>query len=347
MSCHTVADRGPWVHIRWLCLIFIAIIAFPSPGAAQTFKYCTVSSSDADLGSHSSFDLASTGQESAGAGGLACTSTLSLLSTSYIKVKVESSTFLLTGGPDNQTIPFTISATQGGTAIPAGNEFDFTSFQLLNLFSGPGGSLPLYVKTQAQPGLRAGIYSGTVNLRWYFSVCTLGVLVICDFSESPGFQRPILLTPLNWGSGVLTTMTVTMIVENDCAIAAPDLDFGSAPLAGSFAEATQTITIRCSAGAAYSVGLSDGNNFDGGWRRMRRAATSDYLRYEIYQAPSSGIRWGSVGAERRSSAAAQVNPGIYDGIVQQGFTYGARIDPAQTTPQVGHYVDNIVLDIDF
>ena len=61
----------------------------------------------------------------------------------------------------------------------------------------------------------------------------------------------------------------------------------------------------------------------------------------------SKLPWGSVGAERRSSAAAQVNPGIYDGIVQQGFTYGARIDPAQTTPQVGHYVDNIVLDIEF
>jgi spore coat protein U-like protein len=331
----------------WLWLVCIAVITLPSPATAQTFKYCTVSGSDADLGSHSSLELASGTQESGGAGGLTCEPPLALLSTSYIKVKVESSTFQLTGGPDNQTIPFTISATENGTAIPAGAEFDFTSFQLLNLFSGPGGSLPLYVKTQAQPGLRAGIYSGTVNLRWYFSVCTLGLLVICDFSESPGFVRPILFTPLNWGSGVLTTMSVTMIVENDCAIAAPDLDFGSAPLAGSFAEAAGTINIRCSAGASYSVGLSDGNNFDGGWRRMRRAATNDYLRYEIYQAPSSGTRWGGNGSERLSSASAQVNPDIYDGITQQGFTYGARIDPAQTTPPVGQYVDTIVLDIQF
>ncbi|WP_443972072.1 Csu type fimbrial protein [Sphingobium sp. CR28] len=128
---------------------------------------------------------------------------------------------------------------------------------------------------------------------------------------------------------------------------APDLDFGSAPLAGSFAEAIATINIRCSAGASYSVGLSGGNNFDGGWRRMRRAATSDYLRYEIYQLPSSSIRWDSNGSERRNSTSAQVNPGVYDGVTQQGFTYGARIDPAQTTPPVGRYVDNMVLDIEF
>ena len=347
MNCSITEKWRICTIIRWLCFVIVATATLSSPGQAQTFKYCTVSSSAADLGSHSSLDLASSGQEGTGAGGLVCTPPLALLSTSYIKVKVENSTFLLTGGPDNQTIPFTISATEGGAEIPAGAEFDFTSFQLLNLFSGPGGSLPLYIRTQAQPGLRAGTYSGTVNLRWYFSVCTLGLLVVCDFSESPGFQRPILLTPLDWGSGVLATMTVTMIVENDCAISAPDLDFGNAPLVGSFVETGQTISIRCSAGASYSVGLSDGNNFDGGWRRMRRTASNDYLRYEIYQAPASGTRWGSVGGDRRSSATAQVNPGTYDGIVQQGFTYGARIDPAQTTPPEGEYVDSIVVDIAF
>jgi len=343
-----IAISDCWRLVGRFCPFLAAILAVPAPGAAQTFKYCTVSGSNAELGSHSSLELASTEQQGSGAGGLICSPPLALLSTSYIKVKIESSTFRLTGGPDNQTIPFTISATEGGTALSVGDEFDFTSVQLLNLFSGPGGSLPLYVKTQAQPGLRAGVYTGTVDLRWYFSVCTLGLLVVCDFSESPGFQRPIVLVrSLNWGSGALATMTVTMIVENDCAISAPNLDFGSAPFVGSFSEATQTINVRCSAGASYSVGLSDGSNFDGGWRRMRRGATSDYLRYDIYQTPSSNTRWGSNSAERRSSASAQVNPNIYDGITQQGFTYGARIDPTQTTPQVGNYIDNIVLDILF
>lgn len=328
------------------CLLLAALLAAPGPAQAQTFGSCTVSTGSVALGSHSSLALASEGRAASGSGGLAC-SALALLSTSHIKVRVESSTFVLTGGPDNQTIPFLISATEGGPPIAAGAEFDFTGFQLLNLFSGPGGSLPLHVHTSPQPALRAGIYTGTVNLRWYFSICTLGVGPLCVFSQSPGFVRPILLTPLNWGTGVPTSMTVTMIVENDCAISAPDLDFGVAPLAGLFEEATRTISIRCSAGAAYTVGLGDGAHPDGGRRRMRQGATGNYLRYQIYQTPASNDRWGSAPAERRDSATAEISPGVYDGIVQQGFTYRARIDPDQMTPPPGLYTDSIVVDVEF
>jgi hypothetical protein len=156
MSRRYDPEAGRSIPIRWLCALFIALVGLPTSGFAQTFKYCTVSASDADLGSHSSLAIASAGREGLGSGGLACQPPLALLSTSYIKVKVENSTFLLTGGPDNQTIPFVISASEGGAAIPAGSEFDLTSFQLLNLFSGPGGSLPLYVRTSYQPAQRAG-----------------------------------------------------------------------------------------------------------------------------------------------------------------------------------------------
>lgn len=332
--------------IRWLCMGFV-ISCLPVPASAQTYKYCVVSSNTADLGSRSSLALASASYEGVGAGGLACTTTLSLLSASYIKVKVESSTFLLTGGPDNQTIPFTISATSGGTAIPAGSEFEMNTLNLLTLFSGPSGNLPLYVKTAATAGLKPGTYEGTVNLRWYFSVCTLGLLVVCDFSSSPNFQRPFLTTPLKWGDGEVSTMTVRVVVQRDCSINAPDFSFGSAPFTASFREATQTITIRCSPGTAYSVGLSDGSYFNTGSRRMRRGLTGDYIRYEIYQFPASSTRWGSVGAERRSSSTADVNAGAYNGVAQQSYTYGARIDTGQPTPAAGTYVDNIVLDVQF
>lgn len=333
------------IRLYWACLLLGALFAGTGTARAQTFGSCTVSTGSVALGSHSSLALASEGREASGSGGLAC-SALALLSTSYIKVRVESSTFVLTGGPASQTIPFLVSATEGGPAIAAGAEFDFTGFQLLNLFAGPGGSLPLHVRTSPQPALRAGTYTGTINLRWYFSICTLGVGV-CIYSQSPGFVRPFLLTPLNWGTGVPTSLNVTMTVENDCAISAPDLDFGAAPLAGVFDEATRTISIRCSAGAAYTVGLSDGAHPDGGWRRMRRGATADYLRYQIYQTPSSMDRWGSAPAERRGSASAETNPGVYDGTVQQGFTYRARIDQGQATPSAGLYVDSVVVDVAF
>ena len=333
--------------IRALVLGMLAWMASWVPAMAQTYNYCTVSSGSIDLGQHSSFNIATSSKQGSGSGGLACVSVLSLLNTSYIKVKIDNATFKLTGGPDSQTINFSLSATANGTPIASGAEFDMTSLDILYLFSGPGGSLPLYVKSTAQAALKAGTYTGTINLRWYFSICTLGLLSICSFSESPGFQRPILFTPLGWGAGVPATVTVTMKVTNDCVIAAPDIDFGQAPFVASFNPVTGTILIRCSAGASYSVGLSDGNHYSGGWRRMRSAGTGEYLQYDIYQTPSSSLRWGSSGAERRSSNTADTNPNVYDGVVNQGFTYKARINPNQTTPAAGEYKDSIILDVQF
>lgn len=335
--------RPVWTFV----LGFLVFAASWGPAMAQTYDYCTVSSSNINLGQYSSFEIAASSQQGSGSGGLSCSVVLGLLSGSYVKVKVESATFKLTGGPDNQTINFSLSATENGTPIASGAEFNMSSPEILSLFSGPSKSLPLYIRTSAQGALKAGTYTGTINLRWYFSVCTIGAIVVCLPSESPGFVRPLLGIGLNWGQGVPGTVTVTMAVTNDCVIAAPNIDFGQAPFAANFNAVTGTILIRCSAGASYSVGLSNGNYYSGGWRRMNNATTGEYLQYDIYQTSTSTLRWGSSGAERRSSSTADTNPNVYDGVVNQGFTYKARINPSQTTPGVGTYKDSIVLDVQF
>lgn len=276
---------------------------------------------------------------------MAC-SAISLITTSYLKLRVETSTFVLTG-PSGQTIPFVMSGSAGGAAIGAGTEFDFSGFDLLNLFSGPGGAVPVYFRTTPATGLAAGSYTGSVSLRWYFSVCTLGAVACLAYSNSPGATRNIFGVLSNWGSGVPVTINVSLTVENDCIITAPDLAFGAAPLAVTFNPVTRTISIRCSAGAAYTVGLDNGANASGSKRRMRRGATSDYLTYEIYRDTITTDRWGNVGAERRSSTSADSNPGIYNGSTLQGFSYRAAIDPAQPTPPAGTYTDTIILDVTF
>lgn len=82
---------------------------------------------------------------------------------------------------------------------------------------------------------------------------------------------------------------------------------------------------------------------------MRQGSTANYLNYEIYRGSSvSAGRWGSaVAAERRSSASADSNPGVYDTATLQGYTYRAVIDPAQTTPVAGNYTDTVIVDIVF
>lgn len=335
--------RGTWA--RWRSLLLACVLLAPISAWSQQYNNCIVATSNAALGDISSLAIEGVELEVAANSGLTCTG-LSLLASSHIKVKVESSTFVLTG-PGGQTLPFALLSTSGGSALAVGTEVDFSAFHLLTLFNGPGGSLPMYIRVNGTAGLPAGTYTGSVNLRWYFSVCS-GVLgLLCDWSNSPGASSGLLGGLIGWGTGAPVTVNVTLDLLNDCVITAPPLDFGVAPLAGSFGAVMRTISVRCSAGAAYNVGLGDGNHFAGGSRRMRRGASADYLRYEIYRGPASSERWGNQPGEWRSSATADVNAGLHDGTTTQGFTYRAVVDPSQPTPAPGSYTDQVTLQVTF
>ncbi len=335
--------------ILGVLLTFVWLPLWSTPASAQTYGTCTVSPATMNLGSISSYAAVSESAAGSGATGLACTTLLTLAAPSYIKVKVDNSSFLLTG-PGGQTLSFTLSSSPGGTPLGVGSEADFSTTALLSLFSGPNNSIPLYIATSTKSGLAAGTYTGTLTLRWYFSVCIAGALTVClSDSRSPGLTRNAITSVLTgWGTGVPVTVSITLNVTRDCQITAPGLSFGTAPLVGSFNPVTRTISIRCTRDTPYTVGLGDGMNFSG-VRRMRQGSTSNYLRYEIYRGNSAGTgRWGSaLSGERRSSATADSYPGIYDSSTLQGYSYSAIIDPAQITPPPGTYTDTVVIDVAF
>lgn len=312
------------------------------PAAAEA---CTTTTANIDLGDHPSYHLATNAQAGSGSAGLQCDIFLAALTAHYVGFQIDASTFRLTG-PGGGQIAYTASLTPNGAALTAGNFQNLSSLSIVSLFSGTSNSIPLYIRTAPTTALRAGTYSGTIDLRWHYSVCSLGVAVCLSYSASPGFVRPIpLVTPINWGSGTPVRINIELRVENDCVIAAPDLDFGTAPLAGAFNPVTRTILIRCSAGAAYSVGLDDGSHATGGVRRMQNG--SSYLAYDIYKGAASPDRWGAAGTARRSSTSADTGAGTHDSVTTQGFTYRAAILPGQITPPPGVYSDTIRIDIAF
>ncbi len=321
--------------------VLAALVAALIPAGASA---CTTSTTSTDLGDASSYAVATTPQQGSGSAGLECNIVLAALATHYVGLRVDASSFLLTG-PTGQTIAYTAALTANGPPLTVGNFQNLSSISLVSLFAGTNNSIPVYFGTAATPGLRAGSYSGFLDLRWYYSVCSLGVAVCLAHSSSPGFVRPIIGPPVTWGTGVPVRVNVELTVENDCIITAPNASFGPAPLVGSFNPITRTILIRCSAGAAYTVGLGDGNNPDNGVRRMRSG--SNYLRYEIYKTTTSPDRWGSVGGARRASATADTNAGVYDSVTTQEFGYRAAILAGQVTPPAGVYTDTILLDVAF
>lgn len=327
---------------RGFAALAFAASALAAPAAAEA---CTTATANIDLGSQSSYAIGTTSQTASGAAGLQCDILLAALTAHYVGLRVDASTFSLTG-PGGAQIAYSAALTPNGAPLTVGNFQNLSSLSLVSLFAGTNNSIPLYIRTGATPALRAGTYTGFIDLRWYYSVCSLGVAVCLSYSASPGFVRPVpLLTPINFGTGTTVRVNIALRVENDCVITAPDLDFGQAPLVGSFNPVTRTILIRCSAGAAYTVGLGDGDHAAGSTRRMQSG--SNYLNYEIYKNAASPDRWGALGAARRDSAAADTGAGVYDSVTTQGFSYRAAILSGQTTPPAGSYSDTIRVDVEF
>ncbi|MCP1314376.1 MULTISPECIES: spore coat U domain-containing protein [unclassified Halomonas] len=203
---------------------------------------------------------------------------------------------------------------------------------LLGLLGGQAAAMPLYVRTvPAAANLAAGTYRDTLTIAWNWSICTgIGIGGLCLGRRT--------------GTGT-SSISVTLVVTPDCRINAPNLNFGSSPLVSGFSPVTQTITITCTKGSSYSVGLGNGQHAEGATRRM--AAGGAFLNYQIYKGATGTERWGTTGSQRRSAAQADTNPGSYTGTTAQGFIYRAEILPNQPTPPPGTYTDNIVVDVAF
>lgn len=269
--------------------------------------------------------------------GLQCTGSLLsvLTATDHVYATITSTTSGLVG-PTGDIIGYTLYATNSTSyPITRGVAFDFARNSILDLLGLLGSStpktVPLYMRTIIGSNVAAGVYTETLNVAWSWDYCSgIGVGAIC-------LGRDI-------GSGS-QTLVVTLTVTNDCQITTPNISFASAPVVAGFGTVSQSVTLSCTKGSAYTVGLSDGENVSGGRRRMKSAA-GNYLAYDIFKSAST-VRWGSLTTARRSSSDADVNPGNGTGTGSQLFNYNAKVYTDQATPPAASYLDNVILDVQF
>ncbi|MFJ4349503.1 spore coat U domain-containing protein [Pseudomonas sp. NPDC089428] len=269
--------------------------------------------------------------------GLQCTGSLLsvLTSTDHVYATITSTTSGLVG-PTGDIISYTLYATNSTSyPITRGVAFDFARNSILDLLGLLGSStpktVPLYMRTIIGSNVAAGVYTETLNVAWSWDYCSgIGVGAIC-------LGRDI-------GSGS-QTLVVTLTVTNDCQITTPNISFASAPVVAGFGTVSQSVTLSCTKGSAYTVGLNDGENVSGGRRRMKSAA-GNYLAYDIFKSAST-VRWGSLTTARRSSSDADVNPGNGTGTGSQLFNYNAKVYTDQATPPAASYLDNVILDVQF
>jgi len=96
-----------------------------------------------------------------------------------------------------------------------------------------------------------------------------------------------------------TTFNVKMNIDPSCdiqAVSASDVDFGSHSHDDSDINAQGDLTIKCTAGTAYSIGLDNGQHFDSGSnvRQMggtEASNTGELVAYTLYLNSSRTTEW--------------------------------------------------------
>ncbi|KWF16656.1 spore coat U domain-containing protein [Burkholderia pseudomultivorans] len=228
-------------------------------------------------------------------------------------------------GPTGDAIPYTLYADKDySTQLNPGQTYNWASTQFLSFLGLGGGSsvpLPLYLRTSIGSNVAAGTYTDMLTINWNWHVCGGIGIVFC----------------IGWNDGATTvTVPVTLTVTNDCMINAPDVSFGAAPTVSSFAPVSGSLSLVCTKGMVYTVGLSAGNNAAASGRRQM-ASGANRLQYDLYSAGGSTV-WGQATNRVNSAGAA-------DGQSTQQFPYAARIYPDQATPPIGTYTDSVVVDV--
>lgn len=309
----------------------------------QAQAACTASLANSSVSfgtSVTSFTLNSTEQPVSASIYLDCDSALSLLTNDYATLTMTgASTLVSSRGAMKRTDDLTVTDTipvklcgvsgcTSGEVTSGGTGYTWNSTFLLTLLGSKRYTLPLYLRTVIGQSVSAGPYSGTLYLNLYYSICSVGtILTGCSQLQS---------------GNVALNLTVTMTVTNDCtAITAPDVAFGSAPLAKTFPTISQSISVTCTKGYAYTIGINNGNNANGTVRQM--ASGTNRLSYEIYKG-STTSRWGSTGSERwASGTSSSIST---DGTLRT-YSYTAQVFPSQTTPPGGTYSDTLLIDLAF
>lgn len=310
--------------------------------AAQAQGACSaVATAPASFGSVSSMTVRTTAQASSTTNaGLSCTPlVLSVLgSGDHFYATVTGSPQGGMVGPTGDVIGYSIYGNNSTTyPITRGARFDFGGTggiaQTYGLVFGPGTkTLPLYFASLTGSNVAAGLYSETLSILWNWDYCSgINLIGVCLGRDTK--------------SGT-STLTVSMLVTNDCQITTPPIAFGSAPVVSGFSTVTGQASVNCTKGSAYTVGLSDGQHPVSAGGRRQMISGSNLLAYDIFVSAGT-TRWGSVGAARRASATADINPGNGLGTGSQVFNYNARIYTDQATPPGGTYIDNVVLDVGF
>jgi spore coat protein U-like protein len=138
---------------------------------------------------------------------------------------------------------------------------------------------------------------------------------------------------------VTSTFAVTATVLSTCLVAATPLAFGNYdPTIVAALDATNTVTVTCSIGTPYDVGLNAGNGTGADVASRKLTKGTDLLSYSLYLETGRTTIWGNTVGTDTLRATALITPTVHS-------VYG-RIFSGQNIP-AGAYADTIMVTITY
>jgi spore coat protein U-like protein len=136
-----------------------------------------------------------------------------------------------------------------------------------------------------------------------------------------------------------TTFTVSATVTNNCTVSATNHAFGAyTPSAVPPTDATSTLTVNCTVGAGYNVGLDAGTGSGATVTTRKMTSGANTLNYSLYQDALRSTVWGNtVGTDTVAGIGTGLNV---------GHTVYGRI-PASQNVAAGSYSDTITVTVTF
>lgn len=139
-----------------------------------------------------------------------------------------------------------------------------------------------------------------------------------------------------------TTFDVKLVITESCDIHTTrptEVDFGTrARVSGPVSiSANGSITVNCSAGTAYKIGLDGGNNAgatpSAGDRRMAGQSNGALVPYDLYQDAALAIFWGNAGTALLSSTGTGINQvfPVYGRLTSLNYAADSYLDTITAT----------------
>ena len=136
-----------------------------------------------------------------------------------------------------------------------------------------------------------------------------------------------------------TTMAVTATVTSSCIVVATPVVFGSYdPTSATDTAATGTITVTCTTGTAYKVGLNAGTASGATVTTRKMLNGANLLSYGLYQDLSHSTNWGNTPGTDTVNKTATVTPDVIT-------VYG--LAPKQQNVVAGAYADTVNVTVNY